>query len=563
MTRDSLTENIKYGLIAGIVSLSFSVIGMVELFEKRDLVTGILTLGQVFLFGPSAFLGYLSARKSTADEQENKISTSAIGGFVTGAVSAIPLVILVFLATTFNLRQFLPNVSPPLIETITLGQSPSVGSLFFFLVCGLLGMIGAIVHTAPDQYTVPIIQGVIYTLVIGMFSEVFVIIMRNLSLSGIIGLIFSGKALNPITAIILLILITALSAWWRSKGADVKSRYTKLSTGREKTFRSGLIVAAIALLVILPLPLGNYLSEVLNMVLIYALMGFGLNIVVGFAGLLDLGYVAFFAIGAYTMALLTSTSPLGIAGTSFWLALPVCVLVAVLFGIMLGIPVLRMRGDYLAIVTLGFGEIIRILALSDLLKPFIGGAQGILQINKPNFFGISLVDPMQFYYVVIAGCLLAAFVSWRLSESRLGRQWMALREDEDVAEAMGINLINTKLLAFAIGAAFSGLSGAIFAAKLTSIFPHSFNLLVSINVLCLIIVGGMGSLPGVVVGALALVGLPELLREFAEYRLLAYGALLIVMMLMRPEGLWPSTVRRRELHAHEDKPEEGTVLQET
>jgi len=306
------------------------------------------------------------------------------------------------------------------------------------------------------------------------------------------------------------------------------------------------------ILLILPLLLGNYLAEVTNNVLIYVLMGFGLNIVVGFAGLLDLGYVAFFAIGAYTMAILTSTGGLGVAGMSFWLAIPICVLVAVIFGVTLGIPVLRMRGDYLAIVTLGFGEIIRILALSDLLKPFIGGAQGILQINKPSIFGIDLVQPAQFYYVVLAGCLLAAFVSWRLSESRLGRQWMALREDEDVAEAMGINLVKTKLLAFGIGAAFSGLSGAIFASKLTSIFPHSFGLLVSINVLCLIIVGGMGSLPGVVVGALVLVGLPELLREFAEYRLLAYGALLFVMMLAKPEGLWPSAVRKRELYSHED-----------
>ena len=170
---------------------------------------------------------------------------------------------------------------------------------------------------------------------------------------------------------------------------------------------------------LIELVLGNYLSEVTNNVLIYVLMGFGLNIVVGFAGLLDLGYVAFFAIGAYTMALLTSTSPLGIAGISFWAAIPIAVLVAVLFGIMLGVPVLRMRGDYLAIVTLGFGEIIRILALSDLLKPYIGGAQGILQINKPIVVGTELVQPYQFYYVVLAGCLLAAFVSWRLRESRL------------------------------------------------------------------------------------------------------------------------------------------------
>ncbi len=295
----------------------------------------------------------------------------------------------------------------------------------------------------------------------------------------------------------------------------------------------------------------TYLTEVINNVGLFILMGFGLNIVVGFAGLLDLGYVAFFAIGAYTMGVLTSQGELGVAGMSFWVALPIAVSASVLAGVILGVPVLRMRGDYLAIVTLGFGEIIRILALSDFLAPLIGGAQGILKIPKAGIGGLEFVAPETLYYLILAGILVAAFVSWRLRESRLGRQWMALREDEDVAEAMGINLVQTKLMAFAMGAAFAGLSGAIFASKLSSIFPHSFNLLISINVLCLIIVGGMGSLPGVIVGALILVGLPELLREFAEFRLLMYGALLIVMMLSRPEGFWPEEARKRELHEFE------------
>jgi branched-chain amino acid transport system permease protein len=237
---------------------------------------------------------------------------------------------------------------------------------------------------------------------------------------------------------------------------------------------------------------------------------------------------------------------------SFWTALPFAVGASVLAGIILGTPVLRMRGDYLAIVTLGFGEIIRILATSDLLKPYIGGAQGVLQIPKPQIGSFEFVEPREFYYLILAGCALVAFVAWRLRDARLGRQWMAMREDEDVAEAMGIHLVTRKLLAFAIGAAFSGLAGAIFASRLSSIFPHSFNLLISINVLSLIIVGGIGSLPGVVVGALVLVGLPELLREFAEYRLLMYGALLIAMMIAKPEGLWPSPIARRELHAGEE-----------
>jgi branched-chain amino acid transport system permease protein len=280
-------------------------------------------------------------------------------------------------------------------------------------------------------------------------------------------------------------------------------------------------------------------------------MGLGLNIVVGFAGLLDLGYVAFFAIGAYTMGLLTSTGDLGL-GLPFWFALPLSILAAALAGVILGIPVLRMRGDYLAIVTLGFGEIIRGLVISDLLKPVIGGAQGIIKIGRPEILSFVFVRPQHFYYLILVGCLVALFVSTRLRDSRAGRRWMALREDEDVAEAMGIHLVNTKLLAFAIGAALGGLAGGIFASRIGSIFPNSFGLLISINVLVLIIVGGIGSLPGVFVGALVLVGLPELLREFSQYRLLMYGALLIVMMLMRPEGLWPSPIRKLELHAEED-----------
>jgi branched-chain amino acid transport system permease protein len=206
-----------------------------------------------------------------------------------------------------------------------------------------------------------------------------------------------------------------------------------------------------------------------------------------------------------------------------------------------------MRGDYLAIATLGFGEIIRILVLSDFLRPWLGGAQGVGKIPKAFIGSLEFGTPQMIYYLILAGCFLVAFISYRLRDSRLGRAWMAVREDEDVAQAMGINLVATKLLAFATGAGFSALSGAIFASKLGSVYPHSFNVMISFNVICLIIVGGMGSIPGVIVGSIALVGLPELLREFAEYRLLVYGVALVVMMLMRPEGLWPEAVHRREL----------------
>jgi branched-chain amino acid transport system permease protein len=351
--------------------------------------------------------------------------------------------------------------------------------------------------------------------------------------------------------VLVFIIAAGINIGWGTQRARWQQRVSAMPALQQKRLHWGRIALGVLLMLILPFILRTYLTEVINNVGLYVLMGLGLNIVVGFAGLLDLGYVAFFAIGAYTMGVLTSTSALGVAGLSFWVALPFSVLAAVTAGIILGIPVLRMRGDYLAIVTLGFGEIIRLLALSDWLKPVIGGAQGILMIPKASIFGFEFVAPESLYYLILIGCVIAAFVSWRLRDSRLGRQWMAMREDEDVAEATGIPLVKTKLLAFAIGAGFSGLSGAVFASKLSSVFPHSFNLLVSINVLCLIIVGGMGSLPGVVVGALVLIGLPEFLREFAEYRYLMYGALLIVMMLVRPEGLWPSEVTKRELHTEE------------
>ncbi|MHB8777487.1 MAG: branched-chain amino acid ABC transporter permease [Anaerolineales bacterium] len=542
----NLRKAINLGLIAGFISLFISVIGLTALLSKRQLIAGILTLGQLLIFLATALLSYQAAEKSS------KKSTAIFNSVIVGLVAAIPLAFLIVFESLFDLRQFFVNVSPDLIKIISFGQGTTTGIAILFAAMGLVGLIMSLVYLLPPQIRRSIITGLVATLIIGTFSELLTERLRVFFGVAFSKTIFQSKALLPSVAAIILIVVTALSFVWTKTGDGIKQRFDVIPDRQKRYLRVGTWVVLLIILFLLPQILGSYLSEVINNVGIFVLMGLGLNIVVGFAGLLDLGYVAFFAIGAYTMAVLTSTGALGVGHVSFWLALPVSVTAATLAGIMLGTPVLRMRGDYLAIVTLGFGEIIRILANSDMLKSFLGGAQGILNIPKPEFMGTALIQPAQLYYVVLAGCLLAAFVSYRLSRSRLGRQWMAIREDEDVAKAMGINLVKTKLLAFAIGAAFSGLAGAIFASKLTSIFPHSFNLLISINVLCLIIVGGMGSLPGVVVGALILVGLPELLREFAEYRYLMYGALLIVMMLAKPEGFWPSAIQRRELHAFKD-----------
>ena len=568
MKKFNFRESFSQGLIASAIALSVSAIGMVQLFGERFLLTNLLTMGQALVFLPMIVLAYLTAKRMNRDQVRNGL----LSGLVIGLVNGLLIVGLIWLEGRFDIRSIFLNISPKLIELLTFGMGRQAGSLFIFGSYIVLGGLGAGLRFLPKKISAVLLNSIIAVLAVGMFSELLTERIRSFFGQNFTNLIFKSKALLLGPAIILFILsITffVLRFIYIDKVEKRKSNSKQSSTSNKGWDQSSFwkfvffitplfnkykkILLSI-LLLFLPLILGTYLTEITNNIGIFILMGLGLNIVVGLAGLLDLGYVAFFAIGAYTMAILTSEAQLGIAQMSFWAALPISVGVAATAGIILGMPVLRMRGDYLAIVTLGFGEIIRILALSDMLSPFIGGARGVLRIPKPSVFGNSLIQPESLYYVVLVAVLLAAFLSVRMRESRLGRRWMAMREDEDVAEAMGINLVNTKLLAFGIGAAFSGLAGAIFASKLTSIFPHSFNLLISINVLSLIIIGGLGSIPGTVVGATILVGLPELLREFKEFRFLMYGMLLIAMMLFRPEGFVPSDVIKRELHADDDPP---------
>jgi branched-chain amino acid transport system permease protein len=422
----------------------------------------------------------------------------------------------------------------------------------------LMGFMTALLHSAPGPLRRVLII-VLISLVIGALLQDLLQPIFGLwdPLTDVGEWLFETSGLSVAGAIALSVLVALFAALWDRHSQTVRTQIRSLPPERQRNLKWTAILVGLLVLLVLPNILGIFLSEVLTIIGLYVLLGLGLNIVVGFAGLLDLGYVAFFAIGSYTVAILTSPE-IGSYQLGFWQALPVAIVFGTMAGALLGIPVLKMRGDYLAITTLGFGEIIRILVLSDVLRPWLGGAQGIARIPKASILGFEFSGPQEIYYLLIAGCFLVGFVSWRLRDSRLGRAWMAMREDEDVAQAMGINLVSTKLLAFATGAGFSALSGAIFATKLGSVYPHSFNVMISINILCLIIVGGMGSMPGVIVGAIALVGMPELLREFAEYRLLIYGAALVAMMLLRPEGLWPEAMRKRELHEGEnggDRPE--------
>ena len=342
----------------------------------------------------------------------------------------------------------------------------------------------------------------------------------------------------------------------------------------------GLALVAIALIA-LPFALasaGTAWVRITNLAILFILLSLGLNIVVGFAGLLDLGYIAFFAVGAYAYALLAS--PHFNIHLPFWLILPIGALVACLFGVLLGAPTLKLRGDYLAVVTLGFGEIIRIF-LNNLSNPvnITNGPQGIARIDPfklgsfdfsktETIMGLNFSGPIKYYYLLIVVMVAVIIINLRLQNSRIGRAWEAIREDETAARAMGINTTRIKLLAFAMGASFGGVAGGMFAAIQGFISPESFVLVESIMVLAMVVLGGMGNVWGVVLGAVLLSFAPEVLRytvapaqmalfgkmlvEPEVIRMLLFGLALVLVMIFRPAGLWPSAVRKRELAARKD-----------
>jgi len=311
------------------------------------------------------------------------------------------------------------------------------------------------------------------------------------------------------------------------------------------TFRQRKVMIPMAgvllvVVVVYPFATSLYQTNIMTNALIYVILALGLNIVIGLGGLLQLGYAAFYLVGAYTYALLNFHY-----GISFWLALPIGAALALLFGILLAIPVLRLRGDYLAIVTLAFGEITRIVATNWDALTF--GPSGIKGIPRPSLFGIqmNLNGALNLtYFICVVLVILTIFIVNRLENSRIGRQWVAMREDDIAARAMGVNTTKAKLTAFAIGALWAGLAGVIFAARTTFVYPEGFRVWESVLVLCMVVLGGMGSIPGVIVGALILILLPEYLRAFSDYRLLLFGAILVLMMVFRPEGLVPK--RRNE-----------------
>jgi branched-chain amino acid transport system permease protein len=293
---------------------------------------------------------------------------------------------------------------------------------------------------------------------------------------------------------------------------------------------------AIALIATTPF-LPNYYIRVVNGLLIYILLGIGLNIVIGYAGLLDLGFVAFYAVGAYTYGLLASAQ-LGLH-LPFLLIIVIAAILGMVVGILLGLPVLKLRGDYLAIVTLGFGEIIRILVNN--IDWLTGGPKGIARLDKASIFGIDVARPVDFYWLLLVIVVIVATIVWRMEKSILGKAWAAIREDQDAARGIGINTTNAKLAAFAASATIGSIAGVIFAASQRFVSPESFSLQESVLIVLMIVIGGIGNILGIIVGAALLILLPEVLREFAEWRILFLGLLMIALIILRPAGIVPRT----------------------
>lgn len=629
----SVRSVLRLGAIGGITVVFIAAIGMFETFNARKVIDPIVSLGYASIVWVPILFGYLVSKRQELEGVETTPpgSYDAIAGAAVGAIVGFVVGLFLLIADAVNLRDIFLNISPTMRDTLAFGQEPATGALLLVLAGAVLGAVGGALHLVPDRIRSPLGTAFIALFLVNFAELVIGNVLRELGASAIDRLIYSPvRGIRIPAAAIVFVGAFLAKALLAGRMASLSSRVVGRS--RDARRRAAFIggVALIALGAYLPSLFGTFLNELLSNVGLFVLLGLGLNVVVGYAGLLDLGYVAFFAVGAYTTAVVTSPlSPAFTPELAFFEALPWVLAMAAVAGLVIGTPVIRMRGDYLAIVTLGFGEIARIALQSDWLANVFGAAQGIIRISPlgpglgsgirvsfgyvlaavgivllvtgflrwrdaqrevapiaglrsytvptsltlmgvgvaaavlgvmfPTFltWTITGIDPPAMFRIVLVFAVLAGFIAWRLQESRVGRAWVAVREDEQIAQTMGINIVTTKLLAFVIGAMLASFGGALFAVKLQTIFPHSFQIIQSIIILVIVIVGGMGSLRGVAVGAVVLIGVlggptqPGLLREFAEFKLLLYGVILIWMMLQRPEGLWPSARRARELHAEE------------
>jgi branched-chain amino acid transport system permease protein len=554
---------LRWGLICGGALIAMCLVGMPVEMDRRAIIERYLSLGYLTVLFIPVLVGWVASTQVVLEgvEARKQGPFDLVTGFVVGAIGGGFLALLMVALDSWNLRDPLVNWSPKLFRFLTYENGMGFGAVAWIVTGAVLGLVGASFHIVPRT-----VRRVTSFVVFGLISlSILESLIDDLSegfrLEWLDEFMFAKKGGLTVTSTIVIgaaIGVLSLVTDGRMKAAT--ERYRNME-GVERQKTSIVLFVVIAVLCgVLPMFLGKIMNELLANVGLFLLLALGLNIVVGLAGLLDLGYVAFFAVGGYTTAVLTSpNSPWFAPELHFGIALIFVVIFATITGLVIGAPVIRMRGDYLAIVTLGFGEIIRLLFMSDWLGPYFGGAQGVTNIPGVDlgFATVKGTDPRSVFYLVLFFCAIAIYVSWRLQASRLGRAWMAIREDEQVAEAMGINTVSAKLMAFVVGAVLASFSGAVLAAKVGSVFPTSFMILVSIIILVVVIVGGMGNIAGVMVGSFVLIGVlggpkqPGLLQEFQNFKLLIYGLLLVFMMLKRPEGLVPSARRSRELHQEE------------
>jgi branched-chain amino acid transport system permease protein len=555
---------VRMGAMAAFVQMFIALSAMPVRLNERLVIESILSLGFVFIGAIPIVVGNRISRQVRREgvAMHRAGGYELFGGALVGTLAAAGLSVLVLLLTHFDLREPLVNWSPQLKDLLSFNRGPTFGVLIWLGIGAAGGFIGGGLRLLPDRWRRTLLTMATSVVLASVLEQLVVDLVSGVGLEPVAEWFYARRSgLTQAGAGVTAAIAGVAAFFGRGRLKAARARVQTLEGPARTRATGGMILLTAAILIVVPLLVGSLTNELLANVGLFVLLALGLNIVVGLAGILDLGYVAFFAVGSYTAAVLTAaTSPRINPEFPWFVALIFVVIVTGLVGLFIGAPVIRMRGDYLAIVTLGFGEIIRLLFLSDWLSGWFGGSQGITAIGGVEIFGLTTVDgtsPRKVFYLVLVFCAIAIYVSWRLERSRLGRAWMAVREDETVAEAMGINTVNVKLLAFVVGAILGSFSGAIFANKVGSVFPSSFLILVSMVILVVVIFGGMGSIIGVIAGAAILIGVlggpkqPGLLQEFSEFKLLIYGALLVWMMLARPEGLIPSARRTRELHQEE------------
>ena len=555
---------VRMGAIAAFGQVFIALSNMPVRLDERVIVKPVLSLGYLALlilpFAAGHRVGHQVRREGVPTFAAG--AHEALGGAACGALTGGGLSLLAVLLDNFDLREPLVNWSPMLLDLLSFGNETWFAVVIWLVIGTAVGAIGGTLRLLSPQIRRAVVTMALAVVGAAVLEPLVVDLAEGMRLEPLTDRLYASRGgLAWKGAIGLAAVSGAVAMATRGRLHQARASIAALEGPKRARTNGLLLAAAAAALVILPLFAGKLTNELLANVGLFVLLALGLNVVVGLAGILDLGYVAFFAVGSYSAAVLTAATSPRITPELPWLvALIAVVIITGLVGLFIGAPVIRMRGDYLAIVTLGFGEIIRLLFLSDWLSGWFGGSQGITKVPGAGIFGLTEVagtDPRRVFYLVLAFCAVAIYVSWRLERSRLGRAWMAVREDETVAEAMGINTVNVKLLAFVVGAVLGSFSGAIFSAKVGSVFPNSFLILVSIVILVVVIFGGMGNIVGVIAGSVVLIGVlggpkqPGLLAEFSEFKLLIYGALLVWMMLARPEGLIPSVRRSRELHQQE------------